>query len=150
MATLNWVNICSGYGLLPGSTKPLPEPMLTWRCKVQWHSSGDYFTRYFSHQSLKLPWKLPHPKFHSNLKGTNKLRQFYHNENPCDGDKLSIVNSPPISSVYVSRADYRLVLSQWEMSFKLSKWVINWSASIHSKIMEITVSTFTDKKISFK
>ena len=29
MATEVWVNIGSGNGLLPDSTKPLPEPMLT-------------------------------------------------------------------------------------------------------------------------
>ena len=28
MATEIWVNIVSGNGLLPGGTKPLPEPML--------------------------------------------------------------------------------------------------------------------------
>ena len=28
MATYIWVNIGSGNGLLPDSTKPLPEPML--------------------------------------------------------------------------------------------------------------------------
>ena len=28
MVTQNWVNIGSGNGLLPGGTKPLPEPML--------------------------------------------------------------------------------------------------------------------------
>ena len=29
-----WVNIGSGNGLLPDGTKPLPEPMLTYRQKV--------------------------------------------------------------------------------------------------------------------
>ena len=53
------VNTGSGNGLLPYSTKPLPEPMLNnhqlgpetfiW---VQFHE------RHLSHQSLKLPWKL--------------------------------------------------------------------------------------------
>ena len=30
MVTENWVNIGSGNGLLPTSTNPLPEPMLTY------------------------------------------------------------------------------------------------------------------------
>ena len=29
MTKQNWVNIGSGNGLLPDSTKPLPQPMLT-------------------------------------------------------------------------------------------------------------------------
>ena len=33
MATEIWVNIGSGNGLLPDGTKPLPEPMFTYR---QW------------------------------------------------------------------------------------------------------------------
>ena len=36
MVTENWVNIGSGNGLLPHSTKPLPEPMLTY------HEFGAY------------------------------------------------------------------------------------------------------------
>ena len=28
---MNWVNIGSANGLLPDGTKPLPEPMLTYR-----------------------------------------------------------------------------------------------------------------------
>ena len=31
MATKIWVNIGSGNDLLPDSTKPLPEPMLTYQ-----------------------------------------------------------------------------------------------------------------------
>ena len=31
MATEIWVNTGSGNGLLPDGTKPLPEPMLTYR-----------------------------------------------------------------------------------------------------------------------
>ena len=39
--------------------------------KVQWHSSGCNFTRYLSHQSLKLVWKLL--KFCSKPPGANEL-----------------------------------------------------------------------------
>ena len=39
MVILNWVNIGSGNDLLPDSTKPLPEPMLT-----LWHSPEGDFT----------------------------------------------------------------------------------------------------------
>ena len=53
------VNISSGNGLLPDSTKPLPEPMLT---DHQW-SPVTFILRQFhkrclNHQSLKSIWKL--------------------------------------------------------------------------------------------
>ena len=49
---------CSGNGLLPDGTKPLPEPMLT--C-FQWSPVTFiwrlFHKRYLSYQSLKLAWK---------------------------------------------------------------------------------------------
>ena len=33
MVTEKWVNIASGIGLMSDSTKPLPEPMLTYHQK---------------------------------------------------------------------------------------------------------------------
>ena len=54
-----WVNISSGNGLLPDGTKPLPEPMLTYR---QWSPVtfilGKFHKRCLNHQSLKSVWKL--------------------------------------------------------------------------------------------
>ena len=52
MATEIWVNIGSGNGLVPDSTKPLPEPMLT---NHQWSPvtfrSGQFHKRCLNHQS---------------------------------------------------------------------------------------------------
>ena len=55
-----WVNIGSGNGLLPDSTKPLPEPMLN---DHQWSPVtfilGPFHKRCLDHQSLKsVVWKL--------------------------------------------------------------------------------------------
>ena len=54
-----WVKICSGNGLLPDSTKPKPEQMLTyhqWRLvTITWMQ---YHEGYLSHQLLKLAWEL--------------------------------------------------------------------------------------------
>ena len=56
MVTCIWVNIGFGNGLLPNSTKPLPEAMLTHH--RHWHSSQGNFIRSLSCQSLyiKLAW----------------------------------------------------------------------------------------------
>ena len=60
-----WVNIGSGNGLVPGGTKPLPEPMLTDWSSVRFsdiYVSMGYFTTDTSASlglSLKLTWKLP-------------------------------------------------------------------------------------------
>ena len=74
MTTPIWVNIGSGNGLLPDSTKPLPEPMLTYHqwgpMKITW---GKFHKRYFRHKSLKIAWKLRYLKFHANLPGANEL-----------------------------------------------------------------------------
>ena len=45
MATQILINIGSDNGLLPNDTKPLPEPMLTYRKYGQWHLSKGNFTR---------------------------------------------------------------------------------------------------------
>ena len=43
-----------------GGIKILPEPMLTYIIKVQWHSSESNFSSdTLSHQALKVAWKLP-------------------------------------------------------------------------------------------
>ena len=74
MATEIWVNIGSGNGLLPDSTKPLPEPMLT---DHQWSPMtfilGQFHKRCLNQQSLKSVWKITYLKFHSNLPGANEL-----------------------------------------------------------------------------
>ena len=52
MATLIWVNIDSGNGLLPDGTKPSPEPMLTYHQYGQvTFISGQFYkdTSAFSH-----------------------------------------------------------------------------------------------------
>ena len=54
-----WVNIGSGNGLMPDSTKPLPEPMLT---DHQWSPLtfilGQFNKGCLNHQSLTVIWKL--------------------------------------------------------------------------------------------
>ena len=74
MATKSWVNIGSGNGLLPDSTKSLPEPMLT---NHQWSPvtfiSRQFHKRCLSHHSLKSIWKLHIKKFNSNFPGANEL-----------------------------------------------------------------------------
>ena len=39
-----WINNGSDDDLLPGGTKPLPEPMLTYHNCIIWHSPESYFT----------------------------------------------------------------------------------------------------------
>ena len=65
MVTKIWVNIGSGKSLLPDTTKPLPEPMLTYH---QWYSSEDNFTsnisainhwNKFENDLYKIPFKSP-------------------------------------------------------------------------------------------
>ena len=54
MATQILVNICSGNGFLPDGTKPLPEPVLTYRSTDQWRlSKGNFARDNPSHQSQK-------------------------------------------------------------------------------------------------
>ena len=73
MATEIWVNIGSGNGLLPDSTKPLPEPMLTdHQQSPVTFIFGQFHKRCLNHQSLKCVWKL-RLKFHSNFPGANEL-----------------------------------------------------------------------------
>ena len=53
MATKIWVNIGSGNGLLPDSTKPLPEPVLTYHmCGPVTLIWGQFHYRYLSHWPL--------------------------------------------------------------------------------------------------
>ena len=64
------VNICSGNGLLPDGTKPLPEPMLTYH---HWNLvtfiSGRFHKRCLNHQSLKSVWKLHNWNFNQISQG---------------------------------------------------------------------------------
>ena len=69
-----WLNIGSGNGLLPDSTEPIPDRMLTYHqfgpttlIHEQFHKS------FVIHQLLKLVWKSPIKKFHSNLPWVNEL-----------------------------------------------------------------------------
>ena len=49
----------SGIGLLPGGTKPLPEPMLTdYQLSPVTIILGQFHERCLNHQSLKSVWKL--------------------------------------------------------------------------------------------
>ena len=52
------VNISSGNGLLPDSTKPLPEPMLTDQWSPVTFLLGQFHKRCLNHQSLKSSGKL--------------------------------------------------------------------------------------------
>ena len=74
VVTKIWVSIGSGNGLLPNSTKPLPEPMLT---DYQWSPvtfiSGQFHKRCLNHQSLKSHLKITCLKSHSNFPGANEL-----------------------------------------------------------------------------
>ena len=57
LVTMNWVNIGSDNGLLPGSTKPFPEPMLTYQsCGPVTFIWAKIHKRYLSHQFLKRFW----------------------------------------------------------------------------------------------
>ena len=74
MATEIWVNIDSGNGLLPDSSKPLPEPMST----DHQLKSSDIHIRAIS-EGMSQPsitnvnLKITCLKFHSNLPGANEL-----------------------------------------------------------------------------
>ena len=68
MAIYNWVNIGSGNGLLPGGTKPLPEPVLIYHQSV--------ILQEIPQPSItEISWKITDFKFHSNLPGANELTQ---------------------------------------------------------------------------
>ena len=74
LATEIWVNIGSGDGLLPDSTKPLSKPMLT-----DHHlKSSDIHSRAISQEMpqpsiTKIRLKITYLKFHSNFSGANEL-----------------------------------------------------------------------------
>ena len=75
MATEIWVNIGSGYLLLPDGTKPLPEPMLT----DHLFKSSDIHIRAITQEIpqpsiTKICLKITCLKFHSNSPGANELR----------------------------------------------------------------------------
>ena len=68
MVTWIWVNIASGNGLLPDSTRPLPETMLTDRqYEVFWYSPEDIGMLFTLDMSLKIANLLLQP----HLLGTN-------------------------------------------------------------------------------
>ena len=63
MATIILVNVGSGNGLLPDSTKPLPGPVLNTIIKAQWNSPESHFTasaqdiflqNYFENYNLRI------------------------------------------------------------------------------------------------
>ena len=73
MVTEIWVNIASGNGLLPDSTKPLPKPMLT---DHHW-SPVIFIIRAISQEMpqpsiTKIYLKITYLKFHSNFPGANE------------------------------------------------------------------------------
>ena len=76
MAAEIWVSIGSGNGLLPDSTKPLPEPMLT-----DHHlKSSDIHIRAISQEMpqpsiTKIHLKITYLEFHSNFPRANELTQ---------------------------------------------------------------------------
>ena len=74
MATKIWVNIDSGNGLLPDSTKPLPEPMMTYHkygpVTLIW---GQFHKNYLKPLTTKISLKITHLKFTLNLPGANEL-----------------------------------------------------------------------------
>ena len=75
MATEIWVNTGSGNGLLPDSTKPLPEPMLTD------HQSSDIHIRAISQEMPQLSiteirLKIMYLKFQF-VQGPMSLKQIY-------------------------------------------------------------------------
>ena len=70
MATEIWVNIGSGYGLLPASTKPLPEPMLS---EVNEIHIGAISEEMPQPSITKINLKIIYTKFHSNFPGANEL-----------------------------------------------------------------------------
>ena len=58
MATWNWVNIGPGNGLLPDSTKPLSEPMLTCHQQSPVAFILEHYDKIKRHQSVKKVWEL--------------------------------------------------------------------------------------------
>ena len=55
-------------------TKPLPQPMLTYHSKIQWHSAGGGISQEIHQPSItKISLKMTYLKFHSNLPGANEL-----------------------------------------------------------------------------
>ena len=74
MATEIWVNICSGNGLLPDGTKPLPGPMLTdHQLSPVTCMLGQFHKRFLNQELLKIRLKITYLKFHSNFPGANEL-----------------------------------------------------------------------------
>ena len=71
-----WVKIGSGSGLLPDGTKPLPEPMLTYRKWGPVTNIWRQFHKRYIPQSwmIEVSLKITNPKFHSNPPGANELK----------------------------------------------------------------------------
>ena len=72
MVTEIWINTGSGNGLLPDSTKTLPEPMLT-------DHIGAIHIRAISQEIpqlsiIKIRLKITYFKFHLNFPGANELK----------------------------------------------------------------------------
>ena len=73
-----WVIFDSGNGLLPGGTKPLPEPMLT---DHQWSPVTCILGKFYEilYPSItKSCLKVTYLKFHSNFPRVNELKKLNH------------------------------------------------------------------------
>ena len=78
MATEIWVNIGLGNGLVPGGTKPLPEPVLT----DHQRSPVTFILRAISQEIpqpsiTKIHLKMTYLKFHLSFPGANELKAYF-------------------------------------------------------------------------
>ena len=79
MVTWDLVNIGSGNGLVPDSTKPLPEPILTYRLLRSSHIHLRPISLEVLHPSVaKISLRITYLKFHSNVHGVNALNSLIH------------------------------------------------------------------------
>ena len=122
MVTEIWVNIGSGNGLLPDSTKPLPQPMLT---DHQWGPMtfilGEFHNTCLNHQSLKSIWKL----HGGGQEGRDPLPPGF---NPYQGFLFA-------SAIGHSPTKYLYVRTQWCKQDKMS-WIKIWYFPIVSKLIQ--------------
>ena len=72
MVTENWVNISSGNGLLPASTNPSPEPMLTYLRSIDIHLRA-ICLKIPQPPITKISLKITYLKFYLNLPGANEF-----------------------------------------------------------------------------
>ena len=127
------VNIGSGNGLLPDSTKPLPEPMLTHH--HQGHVAfigGHYLEKIWRCQSVKQDWKLHYRIAFRSPRGQwvkccySRLFSMFHTlplcstmnqftSQACRGHKISIRN------------DFEIIWSQGSYSKIAFCWSFSWA-----------------------